>query len=278
VADYLFERMAVLLDSLPISYLKWDHNRDLSPAGHMGRAAYRLQVLGAYALMDRIRQRWPDVEIEACAGGGGRIDAGIVRHTHRFWTSDCIDAVSRVPIQRGFLQFMPPELMGSHVGAAPAHSTGRSQSMAFRAAVAMPGHLGVEFDLRRLSAAERRELAVWISFHKAHRDRLHHGKVWRGDAGDGLVWQAHGEANDLLLFVYRMTPAGQKYAPTIKLPMLAGQGVRRVRQLTPDPSSSSTGAAAGEGVVLDADWLASAGLPVPAMLAEACVVYSVTKE
>jgi alpha-galactosidase len=78
------------------------------------------------------------VEIESCAGGGGRIDAGVIAHTHRFWTSDCIDAISRVSIQRGFLQFMPPEVMGSHVGACPAHSTGRMQSMPFAAASPCP--------------------------------------------------------------------------------------------------------------------------------------------
>ncbi len=286
VVDHLFEQIAALLDGLPIAYLKWDHNRDLSPAGHHGRAAYRQQVLGAYELMDRIRQRWPGVEIEACAGGGGRIDAGVVRRTQRFWTSDCIDAVSRVEIQRGFLQFMPPEIMGSHVGAAPAHSTGRSQSMGFRAAVAVTGHLGLEFDLRHVAPDARRELAAWIAFYKTHRDQLHHGRVWRGEAGDNLVWQAHGSAQDLLLFVYRMQPASQKWAPSLVLPMLAGQGDFRVRRLVPDPMSRPDPGTAPllsalsrePGVTLSGDWLARAGLPLPVLLAEACAVFKLTRE
>jgi alpha-galactosidase len=74
VGDYLFEKIAALLDELPISYLKWDHNRDLTTAG--ARPRYRQQVLAAYALMDRIRAAYPHVEIEACAGGGGRIRIG----------------------------------------------------------------------------------------------------------------------------------------------------------------------------------------------------------
>ena len=93
-------------------------------AGPDGRARYHAQVNAVYALLDRFRTAFPAVEIESCAGGGGRIDAGIIRRTHRFWTSDCIDAVTRLHIQPGFLQYMPPEVMGSHIGTAPAHSTG----------------------------------------------------------------------------------------------------------------------------------------------------------
>ena len=137
VRDYLFAALDAVLREVPISYLKWDHNRDLAPAG--GRA----QVLGSYDLLGRLRAAHPAVEIEGCAGGGGRSDAGMAPYVHRFWTSDNIDAVSRVPIQRGFLAFLPPELMGAHVGASPAHATGRSQSLGFRAAVATPGHFGV---------------------------------------------------------------------------------------------------------------------------------------
>jgi alpha-galactosidase len=218
VCDYLFEKVTALFEDLPISYLKWDHNRNLATAG--ARPRYRQQVLATYALMDRLRTAYPHVEIEACAGGGGRIDAGIAAHTHRFWTSDNIDAASRISIQRGFLQFMPPELMGAHVGASPAHATGRKQSLDFRSGVALPGHFGVELDLRKLDDADRERLRLWIATYKARRDQLHSGKVWRGEAGDGLLWQAHGAADNLLLMLYRIAPQSWRQAPSVKLPML----------------------------------------------------------
>ena len=249
VGDYLFGKIAALLDDLPIAYLKWDHNRDLTTTGTSPR--YRRQVLAAYALMDRIRGAYPHVEIEACAGGGGRIDAGIAAHSHRFWTSDTIDAVSRVSIQRGFLQFMPPELMGAHVGASPAHATGRSQSMDFRAGVALPGHFGVELDVRKLDEADTAALKQWIATYKTHRDRLHRGKVWQGEAGDGLLWQAHGEADDIILLLYRIAPQSWRHAPPVQLPML-------------DPAKRY---ACGD-VVHDGAWLAANGLPTVPMKAE----------
>jgi alpha-galactosidase len=254
VCDYLFDKIAALLESLPITYLKWDHNRDLTTAGQ--RPAYRKQVLACYALMARIRDAFPAVEIEACAGGGGRIDAGIIRHTHRFWTSDCIDAVSRVSIQRGFLQFMPPELMGAHVGTAPAHSTGRSQSMDFRAAVALPGHFGVELDVRKVDGAERESLKHWIATYKLHRDALHHGQVWLGEAGDGIVWQAHGDDAELLLLIYRVEPNAQRHLPTLRLTML-------------DPTRRYS----VNGKICDGAWLITCGLTLPSMMAETCEIF-----
>jgi alpha-galactosidase len=249
VADYLFGKIAALLDELPIAYLKWDHNRDLTSAGATPR--YRRQVQAAYAMMDRIRAAHPHVEIEACAGGGGRIDAGIAAHTHRFWTSDNIDAVSRVSIQRGFLQFMPPELMGAHVGASPAHATGRGQSMDFRGGVALPGHFGVELDVRQLHESDRDALRGWIATYKAHRDRLHCVKVWQGEAGDGLLWQAHGEPDDLILLLYRVVPQSWRHAPSVRLPMLDRNKRYRIN-----------------GSDHDGAWLATHGLATPTMKAE----------
>ncbi|MFZ1737886.1 alpha-galactosidase [Sphingorhabdus sp.] len=249
VRSYLFDCVAALLRELPISYLKWDHNRDLIAAGD--RAGYRDQVLGSYALMEQLRAEFPDVEIEACAGGGGRIDAGIVRHTHRFWTSDNIDAVSRLSIQRGFLQYFPPELMGAHVGASPAHATGRQQSMDFRAGVALPGHFGVELDVRTLGESDRAQLQHWISLYKTHRDRLHSGKVWRGEAGDGLYWQAYGEADNLLLLVYRIEPQSWRHAPLLKLPILDAKQRYHI-----------------DGTDYDGAWLISTGLPTKPLKAE----------
>jgi alpha-galactosidase len=256
VRDYLFAKIAALLAELPIAYLKWDHNRDLIAAGDA--PAFREQVQGGYALMARLRAAFPDVEIEACAGGGGRIDAGIIQHTHRFWTSDNIDAVSRVQIQRGFLQFMPPEIMGAHVGASPAHATGRSQSMDFRGAVALPGHFGVELDVRKLDDADRAKLKDWIATYKAHRDRLHHGKVWTGEAGDGLIWQAHGEVDNLLLLVYRVDPQTHRHAPGVKLPML--DSARRYLV---------------NGDEHDGAWLSQHGLSLPPMKAESCLMFEI---
>ncbi len=289
VSDYLFGKIDALLSAQPIRYIKWDHNRDLTTAGlHDGTAGYRAQVHAAYALFDRIRKAHPEVEIESCSGGGGRIDFAVLRHTHRVWTSDCIDAMSRVAIQRGFLQFFPPEIMGAHVGSARAHTTGRTQSMAFRAAVALPGHLGVELDARILSEADAAELRACIQMYKKLRDHLHHGQVWLGSLADGIVWQAHGEADangnaaDVLLLVYRTQPTHHRYTPRLPLPMLDADAQYRIHQLLPEGVVLPTGAHntapffdalnTADGVVIDGGWLRHSGLPLPRMQAETAFI------
>jgi alpha-galactosidase len=239
--------------------------------------------------MARLQHAFPQVEIESCSGGGGRIDFGVLRHTQRVWTSDCIDALSRVDIQRGFLQFFPPEIMGAHVGTAPAHSTGRSQSMAFRAAVALPGHLGVELDARSLSAADAQELRGWIAVYKQLRERLHHGRVWRGHCADGVVWQAHGDEDraDLLLLAYRLRPSDHRYPPALRLPMLDPAASYRVNEVLPAGAVRKTGRHdtapffdainTPEGLQLHGAWLAQAGLPLPRAQAETVFIVRLTR-
>ena len=325
VADYLFNKIDALLRAHPIAYLKWDHNRDLTCTGLTGgagsagglvpgQAGYRAQVQAVYALWARLRAAHPGLEIESCSGGGGRIDFAALRHTHRVWTSDCIDALSRVHIQRGYLQFFPPEIMGAHVGTAPAHTTGRSQSLAFRAAVALPGHFGLELDVRKLDAAARAELADWITLYKQWRDTLHHGRVWRGEAGDGIVWQAHGRVDgwvdgrtggpargdpcphDLLLLVYRVAPFTQRYMPPLRLPMLDRAQRYRATQIEPagtrgarlyDTSTALLDALRGasdapqdggrHGPAFDGAWLVEVGLPLPRAKAETAFLVRLQK-
>ena len=289
-SDYLFEKISALLDAHPIEYIKWDHNRDLTAAGlGNGTAGYRAQVLAAYALFARLRAAHPNVEIESCSGGGGRIDFAVLRHTHRVWTSDNIDALSRLAIQRGFLQFFPPEVMGAHVGTAPAHTTGRSQAMPFRATVALPGHLGVELDVRHLGEAETRELQGWIAVYKQLRERLHHGRVWLGQGCDGLLWQVHGDeaASDLLLLAYRPQPSLHRYAPALALPMLDPAARYRLQQVLPEGTVRPTGRHntapffdalhTPEGLVVDGAWLAQAGLPMPRVQAETAFIVRLQK-
>jgi alpha-galactosidase len=294
VSDYLFDKIAALLQAHPIGYVKWDHNRDLTTAGlgaapNKGHAGYRTQVHAAYALMARLQQAFPQVEIESCSGGGGRIDFGVLRHTQRVWVSDCIDALSRVDIQRGFLQFFPPEIMGAHVGTAPAHSTGRSQSMAFRAAVALPGHLGVELDARSLSAADATELRGWIALYKQLRERLHHGRVWCGQCADGVVWQLHGDEDgaDMLLLAYRLHPSDHRYPPQLQLPMLDKSARYRVQEILPAGTVRKTGRHdtapffdainTAEGLDVHGAWLAQAGLPLPRTQAETAFLVRLSK-
>ncbi|WP_353216737.1 alpha-galactosidase [Sandarakinorhabdus sp.] len=280
VRAHLFGVLDGLLRSVRIDYLKWDHNRALAPAG--GAA----QVSGVYALLAQLRAAHPQVEIESCAAGGGRIDAGIAQFTHRFWPSDNVDALARIAIQRGFLAFMPPELMGAHVGASPSHATGRQQPLGFRAAIAAQGHLGVELDPDALEPAARAELAGWIDFWKTWRGVILGGQVVQGEAGDGLLWQAQGGVQgEWLLWVIRADQGSDRYPQPIPLPFAAGRSwqVQLLRQT--GPSAVLTPRAGGAFAAMQAapqrftgSWLAGAGLPVPALAAHSVLIFHLRAE
>lgn len=274
VRDHLFGRLNTILSETPVSYLKWDHNRDHAPSG--GSA----QTRGTYALLKRIRAAHPEVEIEGCSGGGGRSDAGLVPYVHRFWTSDNIDAVARIGMQLGFLAFLPPEIMGSHVGASPAHATGRSQHIAFRAATACMGHFGVELDPETLSDADRTVLAKWIAFYKEWRHILHGTSVTLGEGPDRLRWQAHGTDTQKLLFCIRSDLPEHRRPQSLPLPFAAnGQSWDvSLLDIAESPDHSMPRAAlfhdmAKQPVRFGGSWLAYSGLPMPVQKTESVAVF-----
>ena len=172
VRDYLSERLDALLREYPIAYLKWDHNRDLFPSA-------RGQTEGFYALIDALRAAHPQVEIESCSSGGGRIDFGVLSRCTRVWPSDNNDAIERLRIIPAWSQFLPLEVLGSHVGPSPNPITGRRLAMDFRAKVAIFGHMGVEADPARMSEKERATLAAHIALYKDWRGVLHQGALHR---------------------------------------------------------------------------------------------------
>lgn len=179
--DYVISHIRTLLQRYHISYVKWDHNRDLIDSSDFatGKAVAASHTRSFYAMVDALRGEFPAVEFESCAGGGGRVDLGLMSRMQRLWPSDNIDALDRVSINRWTSLLLPPEYLGTHVGASPDLTTSRSLPLHFRAAMAVMGHFGIEWDLRLATASELAELATWVEFYKAHRARICSGRMIR---------------------------------------------------------------------------------------------------
>jgi alpha-galactosidase len=188
--SHVLDSISALVAEYGIDYIKWDHNRDLVEAGdrRTGEPKVHAQTLAAYTMMDELRRRHPALEIESCSSGGGRVDLEVLRRTDRVWASDCIDPLERQRIQRWTGLVLPPEMVGSHVGAPTSHTTGRTHCLAFRAATALFGHFGIEWDLRDASAEELNELGRWVTLYKQERDLLHTGTTVRADYPDDAYW------------------------------------------------------------------------------------------
>lgn len=180
VRDFLFERISAVLRDNEIEYIKWDHNRVLP----MPDAA---QTRGSYALIDRLRAAFADVEIESCASGGARIDFGILSRTHRVWLSDSNDALERLKIQHNAAIFLPMAVTGSHVGPRKCHTSGRVLDIRFRAWVAAQRHMGFEMDPRELTEDEATVLKQVTAWWKANRDWMYRADILRLDSPDPAV-------------------------------------------------------------------------------------------
>ncbi len=261
VRDYLFARLDALLRDNAIAYLKWDHNRDLFPTAPR-------QTEGFYALLEALRTAHPHVEIESCSSGGGRIDLGVLSRVHRVWPSDNNDAIERLRIMSAWSQFLPLEVLGSHVGPSPNPITGRRLDMDFRAKVALFGHMGVEADPARMSEMERECLAALIALYKAWRGVLHEGALWR---------LAHPDPNVTAMMVTHRGKALALAAQTAFSPVFDAAPLRlaglepeaRYRVTLPEPwPGKARGYLANadqwrEGVTLSGAALMTQGLALP---------------
>lgn len=185
IVDHVFDALSELLRSAPVSYVKWDMNRNITepfspalPADRQGEFFHRY-ILGVYDLHGRLTVAFPEVLFESCAGGGGRFDPGLLAFAPQAWTSDDTDAVERLSIQWGTSMVYPPSSMGAHVSAVPNHQVGRVTPLATRAAVAFFGVFGYELDAAALSGPERREIGEQVAFYKEHRELFQRGRFLR---------------------------------------------------------------------------------------------------
>jgi alpha-galactosidase len=168
------------------------------------------------------------------------------------------------------------------VGPSPAHATGRAQSLDFRCAVALFGHMGVEADLRRMSDAERATLAGWLALHKTWRAVLHGGSFHQGESTGGATWWLAREADRALLGVFTLVPPDAAHEPPLRLPPLDDTGLWRVRLLRSaglararsDAPSTWLDALRGDGVLAGGAELARVGLPLQAMNPESAWIVS----
>jgi alpha-galactosidase len=266
---YLLERLTALLGEYPIAYLKWDHNRDLLVPGVSHR-----QTRALYRLLAALKDAFPDVEIESCASGGGRIDLGILPLVDRFWTSDTNDPLDRQAIQRWTGVLIPPEYLGGHLGDAAAHITGRQSAIGFRLATALFGSAGIEWNLTVASADEKKLIADWIAEYKRLRPLLHSGAVVRADAPDP-AFRVHGVvAQDRTTALFALVALDAPRAalpPPMRLPGLDPNRLYTVRPIGADPKSVQDfppAWLAEGGVTLPGRVLAEVGLPVPLLAPE----------
>lgn len=185
VREYLVSVLNRMLSQNDISFVKWDMNRSFSepgwPDAPPGRECevWVRHALGVYEILDRLRERHPSVAFEACSGGGGRVDLGIMRCSEQVWTSDNTDPYDRLFIQEGFSLAYPARAMMCWVTDRASWNKNRPASLSYRFHSAMMGSLGVGGNLDEWSEAELDEAAALIEKYKEVRLIVQNGDQHR---------------------------------------------------------------------------------------------------
>ena len=261
VVEYIFDQLCKVLDQGNVEYVKWDMNRSLSDvysaaATDQGKV-FHDYVLGVYDFLERLIERYPDMLIEGCSGGGGRFDAGMMYYTPQIWCSDNTDAVDRVKIQYGTSFGYPVSTVGSHVSDVPNHQTGRVTSMHTRSVVAMAGTFGYELDLGKLSAEEKKEIRVQIADYKKYSPLILNGRYYRLSnpyTDETGSWAFVSEdQQEVLLNVVVLEMHGNMTVPYVKL-----QGLSEDASYQEEKS----------GRIYSGSALMEMGIPIPARMKE----------
>ena len=281
--NHVLEQVDSILSAHNISYIKWDHNRSLVDAGHLGHASVRNQTFEIYRLFAELKRRHPKLEIESCASGGGRVDLGIIEYVDRFWTSDVNDALERQSIQRWTSLVIPPEMLGTHIGPTNGHQMGRTIDISFRAINALFGHAGIEWDITQATAYEMKILKNWATFYKKNRNLLHSGRTVLVDHDDtsanmyGVVAQDKSEA----IFAYmQLTSLPSTLPQMVRFPGLdqdAKYELRFASELGEPLTLQATGPLWMDGVTMSGRALGQIGARPPILAPESGVVITLSR-
>ncbi|MFQ9480472.1 MAG: alpha-galactosidase [Oscillospiraceae bacterium] len=159
VRQYIMDNLRATLNSAPISYVKWDMNRDLTdvwsaalPAQRQGEVYHRY-VLGVYEILEMLHQEFPGAHRGIAAAAADALTAvcsttppDLVQRQHRR---------HRAPAHQYGTSFCYPcAAVGAHVSAVPNDQTGTASPCTPAAWWCAAGTFGYELDLNEITSEE----------------------------------------------------------------------------------------------------------------------------
>lgn len=229
VQDVVFHIVDTLMTKYPdIDYIKWDANAPVMSHGSQYQTADNQSHLyigyheGLKKTLERIRAKYPDVTIQLCASGGGRVNWGLLPWFDEFWTSDNTDALQRIYIQWGTSAFFPAIAMGSHISATPNHTTFRTVPIKFRSDVAMSGRLGMEIQPANMSEEDKALCKQAIEDYKKIRPVVQFGDLYRllspyDNKGAASLMYVNPEKDDAVFFWWKTDPSYGQKMPRVRM-------------------------------------------------------------
>lgn len=275
VQDFVFGVVDKLMTEYPeIAYIKWDANAALMNYGSHYLPSQKQSHIyieyhrGMNKILERIRAKYPNLVIQACASGGGRVNYGFLPYFNEFWTSDDTDALQRIYMQWGVSNFYPSIAMASHVSANRNHQTGRVLPLKYRFDVAMSARLGMEIQPKDMTDADKAFAGRAIAAYKKIRPVVQFGDLYRlvspyDKKGIASLMYAIPEKDKAVLFVYKTEHFLNQLMPDVVLSGLDENKTYRITDLTPENEQKPS---ALNGKVISGKILKEAGLSVASAL------------
>lgn len=275
VQDFVFGVVDKLMTEYPeIAYIKWDANAALMNYGSHYLPSQKQSHIyieyhrGMNKVLERIRAKYPNLVIQACASGGGRVNYGFLPYFNEFWTSDDTDALQRIYMQWGVSNFYPSIAMASHVSANRNHQTGRVLPLKYRFDVAMSARLGMEIQPKDMTDADKAFAGRAIAAYKKIRLVVQFGDLYRlvspyDKKGIASLMYATPEKDKAVLFVYKTEHFLNQLMPDVVLSGLDENKTYRITDLTPENEQKPS---ALNGKVISGKILKEAGLSVASAL------------
>lgn len=275
VQNFVFGVVDKLMTEYPeIAYIKWDANAALMNYGSHYLPSQKQSHIyieyhrGMNKVLERIRAKYPNLVIQACASGGGRVNYGFLPYFNEFWTSDDTDALQRIYMQWGVSNFYPSIAMASHVSANRNHQTGRVLPLKYRFDVAMSARLGMEIQPKDMTDADKAFAGRAIAAYKKIRPVVQFGDLYRlvspyDKKGIASLMYATSEKDKAVLFVYKTEHFLNQLMPDVVLSGLDENKTYRITDLTPENEQKPS---ALNGKVISGKILKEAGLSVASAL------------
>lgn len=243
VREFVFKCVDDLLTQNPgVAYIKWDCNRYISQPGSSYLKPDEQQNLfidynnALYDVMARVSKNHPNVQMMACAGGGGRVDYGVLRYFDGFWPSDNTDPLGRVKIQWGYSHFFPAAATCDHV------TRKGNRPIKFAFDVAMSGCLGLDVDVSKYTAEERQFAAAATATYNTFREVILAGDLYRLESPDddrtSLIYVTPDQSR-AVLFVYQTKSTNAGSLTPLNICGLDPQRQYRIRELNLPAGASS---------------------------------------
>ena len=249
VQDFVFGVVDNLMANYPeISYMKWDDNCSLLDYGSSYLPKNKQSHLyieynrGLQKVLQRIRAKYPELVMQLCAGGGARVNYGLLPYFDEFWTSDDTDALQRIYMQWGVSGFFPAIAMASHVSADKNHQTGRRIPLKFRFDVAMSGRLGMEIQPKDMNDVDKAFSKRAIAAYKDIRPVVQFGDLYRlvspyDNKGVSSLMYVTSEKNKAVFYAYKISHFINMVIPKVCMNGLDPSKNYRLVDLTPVDSS-----------------------------------------